>query len=79
MYLLQFGLKTVQESSEKEIKKCEEIIKSKDAPILATVLRSKALVFVTLDKKDFMTSEVRKHIHPTIILTPDKFLSGKDI
>ncbi len=76
MYLLQFDLKTVSEPTEQEIKICEEVIKSKDAPILAAAIKSKAMVLVTLDKKDFMIAKVRNHIQPTLLFTPDKFLSS---
>lgn len=75
-YLLQSRLHKVENPSKESVLECEQVINSKDAPILAAAIKSKATVLVTLDKRDFMTSKVRNHIHPILLFTPDKFLSS---
>lgn len=64
-------------SSEK-IKQSNTVINSKDAPILATALANAEIQYLlTLDKKDFLTPQVRQFAKPLQILTPGMFIEMK--
>lgn len=72
--LLQCNLKIVSEPSDAEINEAAKIIARKDASILAVVIKNKIDYLITLDKKDFMSVEVRKTGTGIIIVTPNKFI-----
>lgn len=73
--LLGSKLKLV-EPPEEEIVRCKEVIKDKDAPILAAALTAKVDVLVTLDKKDFFQPKVREFMHPTKIISPKDLINN---
>ncbi len=66
-----------QESLEsEELDKWEEWIVPKDAPILASATLQKVDYLITLDRKDFMNTHLKKAPLSFKILTPGEFLQS---
>ncbi len=57
-----------------EIADGEQYIDKKDAPILAAFLKSPADFMVTLDRKDFLKSQVIKFCQPKTVINPGEFV-----
>lgn len=53
-----------------EIAVCENYIEAKDAPILASAIKSKVAYVVTLDRKHFFKELVIDFVKPMKIITP---------
>lgn len=60
--------------NDKLIKKAEQIIVVKDAPILADSKSSKSDILVTLDKRDMLQPKVYKFMHPIKVMTPKEVI-----
>lgn len=73
-YLRTVNLLIVPSSSAEEIARCEKVINSKDAPILAGAIKSKAEFLLSLDKKHFFDSKVQKFTGKLKIITPGDFV-----
>jgi len=69
-YILQSHLSIVDNSTMEEIKMCQEVINQKDAPILATAMKSKVDYLITFNTKDFLLPEIKDFVKPLVILTP---------
>lgn len=59
-----------------ELKKWEEWIIPKNAPILASATLQKVDYLISLDQKDFMNSHLKKSPLSFMILTPGEFLQS---
>lgn len=73
-YIKFANIHLIPSPSTEEIAQCEEYIDKKDAPILAAALRSMTDFIVSLDRKDFLQSEVIKKSKPKRVLTPGDFV-----
>lgn len=73
-YLKMANLVIVPSSSVEEISRCEKVINSKDAPMLAGAIKSKADFLLSLDKKHFFNSKVQKFTGKLKIITPGDFV-----
>lgn len=73
-YLKMANLFIVPSSSAEEIARCEKVINSKDAPILASAIKSSADFLLSLDKKHFFDSKVQKFTRKLKIITPGDFV-----
>jgi len=62
--------------SKKQAKIYEKIINKKDSFILAAAQKVKAEFLITLDKKHFFTSKIKKAKLPFKILNPEKFIKN---
>ena len=60
--------------NEKIIKLAEQVIISKDAPMLADAKSSKSDILVTLDKKDMLQPKVHKFMKPIKVMTPGEVI-----
>lgn len=63
------------DSSKKKAKdQFKDIVVEKDAPILASAIKSKAKFLVTLDRKHLLTPKVQKAKLPIKIITPGRLI-----
>ncbi|MDO8498038.1 MAG: putative toxin-antitoxin system toxin component, PIN family [bacterium] len=72
--LLQVPFHIIEEPTREEIALCEKVINTKDAPILAAAIKSKATHLISLDVSDFMKPKVREFAKPLIIISPRDFV-----
>ncbi|EKD79984.1 MAG: hypothetical protein ACD_40C00229G0003 [uncultured bacterium] len=61
-----------------EIKEAERVIVKKDAVILATAKKSSCIILVTLDRRDFLQTEVITYLKPKKVMTPKMFFEWYD-
>ena len=66
-------IKIFKDPSEKAVSKYLSAINPKDAPILAGGIDAKARFLITLDRKDFLTTALRRSNLPILITTPHDF------
>lgn len=59
-----------QEPKQNLINKAKKVIVEKDAVILAEAKQAKSDFLVTLDKKHFLQTKVKKFIKPNLVITP---------
>ena len=59
---------------QREIEAAAEVIRPKDAHVLAAARNGEASHLITLDHKHFLTDEVRKSIQPILACTPGEYL-----
>lgn len=59
-----------QEPNRNLINSAKKVIAEKDAVILAEAKQAKSDFLVTLDKKHFLQTKVKKFIKPNLVLTP---------
>lgn len=62
-----------QDAKPELVEKSETVIRRKDAPILATAIESQVKFLLTLDKHDFMKTEVATFASQLKIFTPGDF------
>jgi predicted nucleic acid-binding protein len=67
-------LEIAQPSAEEELAKYAQLIDKKDAHVLAAAVKCGASFLVTLDRKHFMTRQIKKANLLLSILTPGEFL-----
>ncbi|MDP2860363.1 MAG: PIN domain-containing protein [bacterium] len=60
------------------IAKAEKAIVKKDAVILAEAKQAKTDMFITLDKKHFLTDSAKSFLIPQKIITPEMFFSSNN-
>ncbi len=68
------GMKILNDASKNETAKAMRFIDFKDAPILATALRFRMSIIVTLDQKHFFTPILKQSSLPLVIVTPSDFI-----
>lgn len=73
-FLNQTPIQIVPHFSESVLSKYTGFIDSKDVPILAAAVETKADFLITLDRRDFLKPQVLSHSGKTKILTPGEFL-----
>lgn len=73
-YILQSNLNIVDSPTSEEIKICQEVLNSKDAPILAAAMKNKVNYLITFNTKDFLLPKVKDFVKPLTILTPRNFV-----
>lgn len=74
-FLSKIPFKIMDLVNKKEIAKCNKVINSKDAPVLAAAIKSKSNFLLTLDKKHFLQSEIIKFAKNLRITTPGEFVN----
>jgi predicted nucleic acid-binding protein len=67
-------LEIAQPATEEELAEYAQLIDRKDAHVLAAAIKSGASFLVTLDRKHFMTRQIREAGLPLSILTPGEFI-----
>ena len=73
-YVLQSNLNIVDNPTLEEIKICQEVLNSKDAPILAAAVKNKVNYLITFNTRDFLLPKVKDFVKPLTILTPRDFV-----
>ena len=73
-YILQSNLNIVDSPTPEEIKICQEVLNSKDAPILAAAVKNKVNYLITFNTRDFLLPKVKAFVKPLPILTPRDFV-----
>lgn len=75
IYYLKFAnLFLAEDPTIEEIVGAEEVIFAKDAPILASAIKSKVDFLITLDRKHFLNPLVEKFARPMKVVTPKDFI-----
>lgn len=59
---------------QQEIEEAQKVIRPKDAHVLAAARSGEASHLITLDRKHFLTDEVRQAIRPILACTPGEYL-----
>ena len=67
-------LEVQADPSREDILRCAELISSKDAPILAAAINTRADLLITLDTRHFMTDQLKAASLSMNIVTPGEFL-----
>jgi len=73
-YLKMANLLVVPSSTAEETARCEKVINPKDAPILASAIKSSADFLLSLDKKHFFDSKVQEFTGKLKIIAPGDFV-----
>lgn len=60
--------------AQREIETAAEVIRSKDAHVLAAARNGEASHLITLDRKHFLTDGMRQAIRPILACTPGEYL-----
>ncbi len=59
---------------QQEIEEAQKVVQPKDAHVLAAARSGEASHLITLDRKHFLTDEVRQAIRPILACTPGEYL-----
>lgn len=73
-YLLQTNLLIVADPTIKETTSLKGIISDKDAPILASAIKSRVDFLITYDVRNFFLPKVKEIVKPMIVVTPRHFI-----